>query len=107
MTKTKSKKNMIKKNKMDEKQEKEQLTMKKNKKIFIITFVICISILAIFLVKKTLQNDTFYTIKIGKLILENGIDMKDHLLHFLVCIDTARKTRRLQPAQSFRNPFGT
>ena len=35
MTKTKSKKNMIKKNKMDEKQEKEQLTMKKNKKIFI------------------------------------------------------------------------
>lgn len=78
MTKTKSKKNMIKRNKMDEKQEKEQLTMKKNKKIFIITFVICISILAIFLVKKTLQNDTFYTIKIGKLILENGIDMKDH-----------------------------
>ena len=78
MTKTKSKKNVIKKNKMDEKQEKEQLTMKKNKKIFIITFVICISILAIFLVKKTLQNDTFYTIKIGKLILENGIDMKDH-----------------------------
>ena len=41
MTKTKSKKNMIKRNKMDEKQEKEQLTMKKNKKIFIITFVIC------------------------------------------------------------------
>lgn len=78
MTKTKSKKNMIKKNKMDEKQEKEQLTMKKNKKIFVIAFVICISILAIFLVKKTLQNDTFYTIKIGKLILENGIDMKDH-----------------------------
>ena len=78
MTKTKSKKNMIKKNKMDEKQEKEQLTMKKNKKIFVITFVICISILAIFLVKKTLQNDTFYTIKIGKLILENGVDMKDH-----------------------------
>ena len=35
------------------------------------------------------------------------INMKDHLLRFLVCIDTARKTRRLQPAQSFRNPFGT
>ncbi len=30
MTKTKSKKNMIKRNKMDEKQEKEQLTMKAN-----------------------------------------------------------------------------
>ena len=25
----------------------------------------------------TLQNDTFYTIKIGEHILENGIDMKD------------------------------
>ena len=31
MTKTKSKKNIIKRNKMDEKQEKERLTMKKNK----------------------------------------------------------------------------
>lgn len=28
--------------------------------------------------RRTLQNDTFYTIKIGKSILKNGIDMKDH-----------------------------
>ena len=30
------------------------------------------------LLKKVLQNDTFYTIKIGELILNNGIDMMDH-----------------------------
>ena len=27
---------------------------------------------------KVLQNDTFYTIEIGELILDNGIDMLDH-----------------------------
>lgn len=27
---------------------------------------------------KTFQNDTFYTIKVGESILENGLDMKDH-----------------------------
>lgn len=27
---------------------------------------------------KTLQNDTFYSIKVGESILKNGIDMKDH-----------------------------
>ncbi len=41
-------------------------------------FIIWIIILAIGLVRKTLQNDTFYTIKIGELILNNGIDMMDH-----------------------------
>ncbi len=35
-------------------------------------------ILSIGMVKKVFQNDTFYTIKIGELILKNGIDMKDH-----------------------------
>ena len=30
------------------------------------------------LVRKTLQNDTFYTIKIGESIFKNGIDMMDH-----------------------------
>ena len=41
-------------------------------------FFIWISICAIGFVRKTLQNDTFYTIKIGELILKNGIDMLDH-----------------------------
>ena len=42
--------------------------------------VIAVLLIAIFcfsISPKTLQNDTFYTIKIGEHILENGIDMKD------------------------------
>ena len=35
-------------------------------------------IFVIALIKRTLQNDTFYTIKMGNLILDNGIDMLDH-----------------------------
>ena len=50
----------------------------KDKKKFISFFIIWIFIFAIGLVKKTFQNDTFYTIKIGELILNNGIDMLDH-----------------------------
>lgn len=55
--------------------------MKKTKKqkikfnIFAI-FLICILCFA--LAPVTLQNDTFYTIKIGELISQNGIDMLDH-----------------------------
>lgn len=50
---------------------------KKNNKfkfLVIVTFI-C---LAIMLTKKVFQNDTFYTIKVGESILENGIDMKEH-----------------------------
>ena len=47
-------------------------------KKFSIIFIIWICIFAICLVRKTFQNDTFYTIEIGKLILNNGIDMMDH-----------------------------
>lgn len=45
---------------------------------FIIICLVIISVIAIALVPKVLQNDTFYTIKIGKYILKYGIDMKDH-----------------------------
>ena len=51
--------------------------MKKNNK-YIYLFLIWISIFAIALVRKTFQNDTFYTIKVGELIIKNGIDMLDH-----------------------------
>ena len=47
----------------------------KRKKIY---FLIWMGIFAIGIVRKTLQNDTFYTIKIGELIFKNGIDMLDH-----------------------------
>lgn len=50
----------------------------RNSKRFVLFFTILICILGISFVKKTLQNDTFYTIKIGELVLNNGIDMMDH-----------------------------
>lgn len=51
---------------------------KKNKKLFNIIAIICIVIFCITISPKTLQNDTFYTIKIGEHITETGtIDMKD------------------------------
>ena len=49
----------------------------KNKK-FIISTSIFLIILCIGFVKMAYQNDTFYTIKIGELILNKGIDMKDY-----------------------------
>ena len=49
-----------------------------NVKKFKILFIIWIIIFSFGLVRKTFQNDTFYTIKIGELILKNGIDMLDH-----------------------------
>ena len=50
---------------------------KKVKINFNIVAVICILIFSAVLAPITLQNDTFYTIKIGEHILENGIDMHD------------------------------
>ena len=47
-------------------------------------FLLWISIFAIGIVKKTLQNDTFYTIKIGELIFKNGIDMLDHFSYHVL-----------------------
>ena len=38
--------------------------------------IICICLFVIAIVPKELQNDTFYTIKLGELILNNGIDGK-------------------------------
>ena len=52
----------------------------KNKKAvyFEIIAIILIAIFCSCIAQKTLQNDTFYTIKIGEHIIENkGIDMKD------------------------------
>ena len=45
---------------------------------FIIMAIICICLFVIAIIPKSLQNDTFYTIKLGELILENGIDMQEH-----------------------------
>ena len=54
-------------------------TIKKHKGIILeILAIILIIIYAISLSPKTMQNDTYYTVTIGKLITENGIDMQDH-----------------------------
>ncbi len=50
---------------------------KKDKIIFNIVAVISIVIMAIAVSPKTMQNDTYYTIKIGEYIFENGINMQD------------------------------
>ena len=47
-------------------------------KKFRILIISIIIILCIAFTTKTFQNDTFYTIKLGELILNNGIDMLDH-----------------------------
>lgn len=57
--------------------EKERKTMDKNSIRFTIMAVILIAIFCFAISPVTLQNDTFYTIKIGEHILQNGIDMKD------------------------------
>ena len=54
----------------------------KNKKVLKIAFnilaIFCIAVFCFALTPKTFQNDTFYTIKIGQSIRENGIDGIDH-----------------------------
>ena len=61
--------------------EKEKKTKKYKKSIninFTIIAIILISILCICITPVTFQNDTYYTIKIGELIKNSGIDMLDH-----------------------------
>lgn len=53
--------------------EKRKINIKFNVLAIIAIIIFCFAICP-----KTLQNDTFYTIKIGELILNNGIDMNDH-----------------------------
>lgn len=50
---------------------------KKVKISFNIIAILCIIIFCMAITPVTLQNDTFYTIRIGEHILENGIDMHD------------------------------
>ena len=43
---------------------------------FNVMVILLIAIFCFAIAPVTLQNDTFYTIKIGEHIIENGIDMK-------------------------------
>ena len=71
------------KDKLDNKKDKEIITneksIKTNKIKFNILAIFAIIIFSIALTPVTFQNDTYYTIAIGKDIVETGtIDMKDH-----------------------------
>ena len=61
--------------------EKETKKTKNNDIKFNILAILLIAIFCFSISPITLQNDTFYTIKIGEHILENGIDMKDPFSH--------------------------
>ena len=52
--------------------------MKKRDILFNLLVIVTFVGFAIFLVEKTFQNDTFYTIKVGEIISKYGVDMKDH-----------------------------
>ena len=53
--------------------------MEKKQKIkFNILAVVVIILFAFAVSPITMQNDTYYTVKIGELIVNNGIDMQDH-----------------------------
>ncbi len=51
---------------------------KKQKSIFNIIAIMCIIVFCFAISPITLQNDTYYTIKVGESISQNGVDMKDH-----------------------------
>ena len=55
------------------KKEKIKKSEKSTNIIFDALMIICIIIMAIAVAPKTLQNDTFYSIKCGEYILKNGI----------------------------------
>lgn len=71
----------LKKKESTSKKKKIKMTEKDKKALkiaFNILSIFCILIFSMSLVSKSFQNDTFYTIKIGQLIRENGIDYVDH-----------------------------
>ena len=51
---------------------------KKTKVSFHIIAIVCIVLFCFAISPITMQNDTYYTIKIGEWIVQNGIDMQDH-----------------------------
>lgn len=64
---------------MEKKASKFKIVKKKPINInFTIVAIILIAILCVCITPVTFQNDTYYTIKIGELIKNSGIDMMDH-----------------------------
>ena len=79
--KEKNQKDTIKEKSSNKKAEKHQMTDKDKKMLniaFNILAIFSIALFCIALTPKVLQNDTFYTIKVGQGIREWGIDGQDH-----------------------------
>ena len=75
--------------KVQHQEEKNLTTKNKSSKIFFIVAIILIAMFSLALTPVTLQNDTYYTIEIGKQIMETGIDMQDHfswVIPFFRCL---------------------
>ena len=71
----------IKKNTTLKNDKNKKIKLKKKININVNFTVVAIVLIAIFWIAVTpvtFQNDTYYTIKIGELIKNNGIDMMDH-----------------------------
>lgn len=66
----------MEKNKKQVKESKNQKKISSNIK-FTILAIVLIAIFCVALTPVTLQNDTYYTIKIGEHITQNGVDMQD------------------------------
>ncbi len=73
LTNTEEKKEKTKAKKENKTKDKKSINI-----AFNILAVFCIAVFCMSIVPKSFQNDTFYTIKIGQLIRENGIDYQDH-----------------------------
>ncbi len=63
--------------KVQHQEEKNLTTKNKSSKIFFIVAIILIAMFSLALTPVTLQNDTYYTIKIGEHIIKTGMDMQD------------------------------
>ncbi len=61
--------------KVQHQEEKNLITKNKSSKIFFIVAIILIAMFSLALAPVTLQNDTYYTIEIGKQIMETGVDI--------------------------------
>lgn len=58
--------------------EKNKKTINKKSVIFDVLAIICIILFCIAISPVTMQNDTYYTVKVGETIVQNGIDGMDH-----------------------------
>ena len=86
---------------MEKERNKEQPKTKKNTGIkFTIIAIVLIAVFCVALTPITLQNDTYYTISIGKHILENGIDiMFETAVRDLVIENNQIKGVKVRPAE--------